>query len=193
VTAYVRSPTDPCRVALQKLMAICFCTAVVAGCGGRDDPGEPVRGKLTQKDLEAAAAITESEHTQALAALIDADAHHNVRRLRRAEKRLAKAVREVRQLGPEFDDRELRSFVGGEYAAALRRLVVVTKRYRKPWDSLLGGRLSAELRRAGSAVRRADRALLGKLLAEASPEQREDLRARLRLLYEDRERAAQAD
>jgi hypothetical protein len=42
-------------------------------------------------------------------------------------------------------------------------------------------------------VRRADRALLGKLLAEASPEQREDLRARLRLLYEDRERAAQAD
>jgi hypothetical protein len=191
VTAYVRSPTDPCRVALQKLMAICLCTGVVAGCGGRDDPGEHVRGKLTHKDLKAAGAIPESGHIQALAALIEADAQHNVRRLRRAEKRLAKSVREVQRLRPEFDNRELRSFVGGGYSAALRRLVAVAKRYPRRWDPLLGDRLSRDLRRAGTAVRRADRALLGKLLAEASPEQREDLRARLRLFYEDRERAAQ--
>jgi hypothetical protein len=188
MTAYVRSPTDPCRVALQKLMAICLCTAVAAGCGGRDDPDEPAPGKLTRKDLEAAAAILESEHAQALAALIDADADHNVHRFRRAERRLAKAVREVRQLRPEFDNSKLRSFVGGDYAAALRRLVAVAKRGPRAQDSLRRDPLSRELRQAGSAVRRADRALLGKLLTEASPEQREDLRARLRLLYEDRER-----
>ena len=180
---------------MKRLAALSIAVlALAAGCG-EESAGEKAFGELSGNDRDALQAMSELDFPRAFIAWVRADADGDLPAIRRAQDRMLDATAEVHDLSIEFDNANLRGFLGS-YADKLGRLTAVAERYTSyleaagQRDLAMEGDLVDDLQRATTSVRRADRQFIDKVLAEASPEQRTQLRKRLRSFYKQFNEAA---
>jgi hypothetical protein len=179
---------------MKRLLALSVLAVALVGCG-EESTGEKVFGKLTDNDQEAFEQLSHTGFLSSYAAWLRADTRGNPAALRRAQDRMLGAINRAHEVVVEFDNENLRKFFGG-YADKLSRLGAATERYTAyvesggPREPAREDRILTDLQRVGERVRRADRELVDRILAEASPEQREKLRKGVRRIYEQQRDAS---
>ncbi|MDA0184464.1 hypothetical protein OJ997_29440 [Solirubrobacter phytolaccae] len=171
----------------MRVLVAVFCTLLLVGCGG-SNPVEKSFGGLTEGDMQAVQSVSTS--LQSLStdiATIQAElTAENITGARSAIDATAPKLDQADDKTLDLDNSDLRTTLQ-DYVTTTRELVGSFDRWVAYFeddstlrDEALENDLLGDIDAAATDMRKADQAFLNRLLDNASPEQRKEIRARYR-------------
>jgi hypothetical protein len=172
---------------MRAALVVIACTLLLAGCGG-SNPVEKSFGGLTDADMRAIQGVS--------TALQSAGTHYTTMNAELEAENVAGARTSLDEASAQLDQADdktidvdnsklrtaLQDYVGVTRSAlsAFNRWITYYEDDSMPRDEALENEMLTDIDTASTAARKADQAFLNRVLDEASPEQRDEIRARYR-------------